>query len=301
LKVLPSACTDLDLTWYEMIRDELLRRIIPEGARVLDVGCGAGEVLRTLSGRIQEGVGVDISEERVTRARNEARETGLANVEFGRASVLELPFASGACDVVVCLGDVLSSSTVFGKQSQAVAEMKRVLAEGGLTVYEGMNWEWEYAGSPQWTFFSRTGRGDFRLHRVNRTPSGRETSRSYDVVRPSELHEWIRDQEWPTSPSGHRVSLDVVEEEAIPQRFLRRRGTDRYQFYTTRSLEAMYTEAGFRGVEVFAYGQTYEIVSRAGLVDEFRPAMEELARAEAELILEQRAGGGPWLFLVGRK
>ena len=301
VKVLPSGTCDLDFTWYELIRDELLRRTVPEGARVLDVGCGAGDVLRLLSGRIEHGVGVDISGECVTKARGRAIEAGMVNLEFQQANVLDLPFPAAAFDVVLCLGDVLSSSTVYGKQDRALGEMRRALAESGVTVYEGMNWEWEYVGSPRWTFFSRTADGRFLFQRVKRTPSGRETARTYDVAPGSPLHDWLVGQDWPISPSGHDVSLDVVEEDPLPQRWLRHRGLNKYQFYGARSLKRMYGKAGFCKVEVSAYGQTYDIVNNAGLLDELRPVMRRLAEAEAELTLKQRTGSGPWLFLLAHR
>ncbi len=302
LRILPSSPCELDFAWYELIRDELLRRSVPEGLRVLDVGCGTGEVLCMLSAQIGHGVGIDISEECVSKAKSRASEIGIANLQFKRAGVLDLPLSSVGFDVVMCLGDVLSSSTVYGKQGQALGEMRRVLAEDGLTIYEGMNWEWEYAGSPLWTCFSRTGKGRFVLHRIRRTPSGRETERTYDVAPDSPLHEWMLDQDWPVSPSGHQVSLDVVEEEPISQRWLRYRGLNRYQFYTARSLKRLYSKAGFHHVEVYAYGQTYDIVSKAGLLEGMTDGQRAaLATAEANLVLKQRTGSGPWLFLLARK
>ncbi len=75
------------------------------------------------------------------------------------------------------------------------------------------------------------------------------------------------------------MSLDVVEEKPTPQRWLRYRGLNRCQFYSAHSLKRMYSKAGFHDVEVCAYGQTYDIVSNAGLLDELKPLIERLARA----------------------
>ena len=52
---------------------------------------------------------------------------------------------------------------------------------------------------------------------------------------------------------------------------------------------------------MFAYGQTYDITYKAGLLETIGCFKAELARAEAELIFQLRMGSGPWLFLVARK
>jgi len=46
------------------------------------------------------------------------------------------------------------TNTVFcyfnlnGQHDCVLSEIKRVLKDDGLTVYEGMNWDWEYKVSP---------------------------------------------------------------------------------------------------------------------------------------------------------
>lgn len=55
-----------------------------QGIAVLDVGCGSGRILNTLASDYPASrfVGMDLSEEAVNRARHEAAEKGLRNVEF---------------------------------------------------------------------------------------------------------------------------------------------------------------------------------------------------------------------------
>ena len=301
LKVIPYDPDDLDLTWGFMIRDELLRRTVGQAKRVLDVGCGKGDVLLALSRQIGRGVGMDISGGEVAAAERKRKKRRINNLKFLRANALNIPFPPRAFDVVLCLGDVFSTSNLYGQTGRVLSEIKRVLKEGGLTAYEGMEWGWEYSLSPYWICFSRTKNGRFHFHRIRRTPSGRETARSYEVLPDTPLHHWILEQKWPHSPQGHHTSLDVFEEKPIPRRYLKFRGAARYQYYTPRSLKRKYERIGFCDVEAFAYGGTYNIVTKAGLLGTLEPSMARLARAEAKLILETRQGSGPWLFLIARR
>ena len=301
LKVLARDPCENDFTWYEMIRDELLRKTVGRAQRVLDVGCARGEPLLMLSGQIGSGMGVDISEEGISAAESARKKLGIRNLEFTHASAVDLPFESGEFDAALMLGDVLCYDNLYGRQEQVLSEIRRVLKDDGLTVYQGMNWDWEYKLSPSWTYFMRADNGNFRFHRNRRTASGCETSRDYDVVPGTPLHDWLLQRDWPVSPQGHDISIDVIEERKIPQRWLKYSGVSRYQHYTPASLRRRYQNAGFRHVEVLAYGQTYDIVNKAGLLESVGLAKSELAEAEAAVALELRTGSGPWLFLVARK
>ena len=100
LEVLSNPC-DVDVTWYNMIRAELLRKTVQQAEGVLDVGCGRGEVLLMLSKQIGWGVGVDISEDDIVTAENTRKKQGIKNVEFRHANALDLPFALSTFDVVL--------------------------------------------------------------------------------------------------------------------------------------------------------------------------------------------------------
>jgi 2-polyprenyl-3-methyl-5-hydroxy-6-metoxy-1,4-benzoquinol methylase len=61
---MPPPCTD-PLT---PTRIELLRRVLPAGARILDVGCGTGDLVALLASDGHEAVGMDVSARAVERA-----------------------------------------------------------------------------------------------------------------------------------------------------------------------------------------------------------------------------------------
>jgi len=101
---------------------------------VLDVGCGTGWWLERLAADQRTTArlhGVDLLPDRATAAQ---RRVPNAEVRVGDAR--QLPFASGAFDVVT-LFTVLSSLGSVGDVQRALGEARRVLAPGGaLLVWE---------------------------------------------------------------------------------------------------------------------------------------------------------------------
>ena len=100
------------------------------GETVLDLGCGAGmdSVLAAqrvgTSGKV---IGVDITEEMLSKARKNVERLGLTNVEFRQGDWEALPLETGTVDVAI-------SNGVFNlclDKPRAVAEVFRVLRAGG--------------------------------------------------------------------------------------------------------------------------------------------------------------------------
>jgi ubiquinone/menaquinone biosynthesis C-methylase UbiE len=108
--------------------------LLPENARVLDVGCGTGAVSRVLAGwpRIGEVVGLDPSPSFLAKARELA--VGRAHLTFAEGDARELPFEDAAFDVA------LFHTTLchVPMPERAIAEACRVLRPGGwLAVFDG--------------------------------------------------------------------------------------------------------------------------------------------------------------------
>ena len=140
--------TETDRTEYEPFPDEEGRNSrqalmevplvvkalgLPEGARILEVGCGRGIALPVLAQlcRPERLVGLDIDEVLLSKAAQALAEAG-AEAELLQGDVRELPFPDGAFDVVIDFGTLFH----IARAETAAAEISRVLAPGGLFVHE---------------------------------------------------------------------------------------------------------------------------------------------------------------------
>lgn len=102
---------------------------LPAGARVLDVGCGAGATLAYLDGLGLRAVGIDPSAQLLGQGRN--RSPGIA---VGRGRGEQLPFAAGCFDALLaecCL-------SLMADPARALAEFARVLRPGGKLILSDM-------------------------------------------------------------------------------------------------------------------------------------------------------------------
>lgn len=81
---------------YDEILSEIRSRIIKQGSsKVLDIGCGTGNLCGELSDKI-DIVGIDSSQEMISYAKKKYK-----NMEFKLSSFLEEPFRKNYFDVIV--------------------------------------------------------------------------------------------------------------------------------------------------------------------------------------------------------
>jgi SAM-dependent methyltransferase len=110
--------------WYRgrrrIIRSELDRLPLPEGARVLDAGCGSGRTLEEL-----EPFGVVHGIELDPEAAEVARSRGVGDVEIGRLE--DLPWEDARFDLITCL-DVIEHTP---DDRVTLSELRRVCKPGG--------------------------------------------------------------------------------------------------------------------------------------------------------------------------
>ncbi|MDA0566531.1 class I SAM-dependent methyltransferase [Streptomonospora sp. S1-112] len=102
---------------------------IGAGERVLDIGCGCGQVTRLAARRAAPGgaFGVDLSGPMLARARATAAEEGVANAAFEQADAQVHPFPPGAFDVALSRFGVM----FFADPVAAFANVARALRPGG--------------------------------------------------------------------------------------------------------------------------------------------------------------------------
>lgn len=105
-------------------------RELRSGERVLDLGSGAGFDCFVAAGKVgQKGyvVGVDMTEEMLTKSRTTAKAMGLDNVEFRDGIIEKLPVEDEWADVVISNGVI----NLCADKQQVFGEIQRVLKPGG--------------------------------------------------------------------------------------------------------------------------------------------------------------------------
>jgi ubiquinone/menaquinone biosynthesis C-methylase UbiE len=117
----------------------LERGAVSPGDAVLDIGCGPGDDLLDMSGRVGPGgrlVGLDASEVMIVEARRRAKERGVS-VTFEVGEATALPFGDDTFDV--CRAARLLEH--LDDPSGALAEMVRVTRPDGRVVVFDFDWD----------------------------------------------------------------------------------------------------------------------------------------------------------------
>ncbi|MGE5349343.1 MAG: arsenite methyltransferase [Actinomycetota bacterium] len=103
---------------------------IRQGDRILDLGSGAGNdcfVARSLTGETGHVTGIDFTEQMLSKAEENRKKLGYANVEFMRGDIEEMPLPDNSYDVVLsnCVLNLVPD------KQKAFSEIFRVLKSGG--------------------------------------------------------------------------------------------------------------------------------------------------------------------------
>lgn len=114
-----------NLTSRQRLTLEMVKESVPPPAKVLDLGCGTGEMAAKLIEGGYEVWGVDISEAMILHARNRCQSD-----RFRVGDMEHVPFPDESFDAVVCLGVI----EYLASDEQALREIWRVLRPGGRAV-----------------------------------------------------------------------------------------------------------------------------------------------------------------------
>ena len=121
----------LEKFWYHVtpFRSALIRALeLPSGSRILEIGCGAGNLTRYLGERGFQVVALETSESLVECARARCRD--LANVEIVHGFV-ESVVGEDKFDFVVCVDPLLVTSEYFNPGVQLFALCRNLLKATG--------------------------------------------------------------------------------------------------------------------------------------------------------------------------
>jgi arsenite methyltransferase len=101
-----------------------------EGETVLDLGSGAGADVLISARRVGatgKAIGLDMTDEMLELARANAADAGVANVEFVKGYIEEIPLPDASVDVVISNCVI----NLAGDKQRVLAEAARVLRPGG--------------------------------------------------------------------------------------------------------------------------------------------------------------------------
>lgn len=119
---------DLFSRYMEKPSEEFFQRLgIKPGARLLDVGCGSGQIALMAARAGAKVSGCDIATNWVEKARARAAAEGL-KIAFEEGDAESLPYGSEKFDVVVSLFGAMFAP----RPAMVAAELKRVCRSGGM-------------------------------------------------------------------------------------------------------------------------------------------------------------------------
>ncbi|MFT5683789.1 MAG: SAM-dependent methyltransferase [Myxococcota bacterium] len=190
---------------------------LPDGASVMEVGCGRGELLLRLVSRWGcSAVGVDVDEAAITAAQEAASKRALS-VDFrcGDAKLLALP----QVDLAVCIGATQAYGLGAGAWHNTLRMFSRLVRPGGqMLIGEGF---WARTPDPEYLAFLGDNPGIEKTHHEN-ISSAEATGLIPLYAAESNRDEWD-DFEWSHRLGIERAAVAHPNDDAIQKRLIRSR------------------------------------------------------------------------------
>lgn len=109
---------------------ERIKKIVPEGANVLDCAAGTGELSVAAAEKAGHVLCTDMSLPMLDRAKEKCAKKGIKNISFEERDIFSLPDKDGTYDVSIA-GNVLH---LLEEPEKAVRELCRVTKQGGRAI-----------------------------------------------------------------------------------------------------------------------------------------------------------------------
>ena len=109
---------------------EGIKKIVPEGANVLDCAAGTGELSVAAAEKAGHVLCTDMSLQMLERARKKSAKKGIKNISFEERDIFSLPDEDNTYDVSMA-GNVLH---LLEEPEKAVRELCRVTKQGGRVI-----------------------------------------------------------------------------------------------------------------------------------------------------------------------
>ena len=130
MKVFEKMSSENYQRWMIPFVDDALSKLKADAAKILDVGCGPGFLVKEIAsrGKCFDVYGADLSSHAIRMAKNNCKDFN--NTHFKKASAYKLSFPDNSFDMVVCK----DSLHHFDDLPKALGEMLRVTKDSG-TLY----------------------------------------------------------------------------------------------------------------------------------------------------------------------
>jgi ubiquinone/menaquinone biosynthesis C-methylase UbiE len=119
---------------FTELESYLVAKYMEAGGRLLDIGCGTGRTTRPFAEREFDVIGIDLSKDMITFAKNKHRA-----IDFRVMDACCLEFDEGSFDHVFFSFNGMDYIHPYPNRNKCLTEMRRVLRRGGTLAYSSHN------------------------------------------------------------------------------------------------------------------------------------------------------------------